>query len=237
MRISVIVTTYQHENRIGRTLEAILHQTRRADEIVVIDDGSTDQTREILRPYLDRILYVFQPNTGGPTARNNGFQRSTGDLVLFCDADVVMKPIMLERLESTLALHPEASYAYCRFRWGWKRFRCRVFDASALRQRNFIHTSAALIRREHFPGFDVSLKKFQDWDVWLTMLERRHVGVFINEELYVVEQDHARRNISSWLPSFLYAVPWNVLPWKPKRIRRYDEAKAIIQAKHASREV
>jgi glycosyltransferase involved in cell wall biosynthesis len=235
--ISVIISTYQHGNTIARTLDALLNQTRQADQIVLVDDGSTDQTREVIQHYLDRITYVSQANAGGPAARNNGFRHATGDLVLFCDADVVMKPNMLERLESTLATHPSASYAYCRFRWGWKRFSCRPFDAVALRKRNFIHTSAALIRREYFPGFDESLKKFQDWDVWLTMLERGHVGVFVDEELYVVEQDRGRMNISSWLPSFVYAIPWNALHWKPKQIRRYDEAKAIIQAKHPSDDV
>lgn len=230
--ISVIITSFQHGKTIDRTIKSVLAQIRPADEILVIDDGSTDQTRETVELFGDRVKYLFQENAGAPSARNHGFKHSTGDFILFCDADVVMKPTMLEHLETALNTHSEASYAYCRFRWGWKSFRCRPFDGAALRKRNFIHTSAALIRREHFPGFDESIKKFQDWDVWLTMLDQGHVGTFVNEELYVVKQDRGRLNMSSWLPRFVYKLPWNRLGWKPKRVERYEQAAKIIREKH-----
>lgn len=230
--ISVIISSYQHGKTIARTIEAVLAQTRLADEILVVDDGSTDATREIVASFGETVRYLVQPNLGAPSARNLGFRESVGDLILFCDADVVMKPTMLERLEAVLKAHSEASYAYCRFRWGWKSFRCRAFDADALRKRNFIHTSAALIRREHFPGFDESIKKFQDWDVWLTMLDQGHDGVFVDEELYVVKQDQGRLNMSSWLPRFAYKLPWNLVGWTPKRIERYEQAAKIIREKH-----
>ena len=231
--ISVIISSYQHGKTIARTIDAVLAQSRPADEILVVDDGSTDETRELVEGYGDRLSYLYQPNAGAPSARNYGFKQSTGDLVLFCDADVVMKPSMLEQLETELNAHPEVSYAYCRFKWGWKRFRCRAFDETALRKRNFIHTSAALIRREHFPEFDESIKKFQDWDLWLTMLDQNHVGTFVDEELYVVRQDRGRLNMSSWLPRFVYKIPWNIFGWKPKRIQRYEQAAKIIRDKHA----
>lgn len=231
-RLSVIVGTYQHGTTIARTLDAIFSQSQPADEVIVVDDGSTDNTDQRLAPYLDRISFVRQENAGAPSARNHGFRQSTGDYVLFCDADVVMRPNMLQRLKETLEAHPEVSYTYCRFRWGWKRFPCRAFDADALRKRNFIHTSAALIRRSAFAGFDESLKKFQDWDLWLTMLEQGHKGLFVNEELYTVKQERGRLNMSSWLPRVAYLLPWDQLAWKPKRIESYETAKEIIQHKH-----
>ena len=231
-KISVIISSYQHEKTIAKTIDSILAQTRLADEIIIVDDGSIDNTIEKINLYKDRVKYYHQKNSGAPVARNSGFDYSNGDYVLFCDADVIMKPNMLERLESVLVAHPSASYAYCRFRWGLKGFSCRSFDTEALKKRNFIHTSAALIRREHFARFDETLVKFQDWDLWLTMLEQGHVGVFVDEELYVVRQDHGRFNMSSWLPKFMYTVPWDVFHWKPNKIQRYEDASLVIKEKH-----
>jgi glycosyltransferase involved in cell wall biosynthesis len=231
-RIAVIIPTYQHSESISKTLDGIFAQTRQADEMVVVDDGSTDQTQDVLLPYRDRIKIIFQNHTGAPGARNNGFKNTTADLVLFCDSDVRMRPGMLERLENALREHPDKAYAYCRFRWGWKTFGCRAFDARALRHRNFIHTSAALIRRETFPGFDETLTKLQDWDVWLTMLEQGSEGVFVDKELFTVRQSTGRINLSSWLPRFVYALPWSWIKWRPVQVADYQRARDVIVNKH-----
>ncbi|MBI4438059.1 glycosyltransferase family 2 protein [Candidatus Uhrbacteria bacterium] len=230
--ISVIIPTYQHGKTIAACLESLFAQTRPPEEILVVDDGGTDDTRARLAPYLDRIQYVFQENRGAPAARMAGFSRSTGDLILFCDADVVAAPTLLEDLERALALHPEASYAYASFSLGRRRFRSHTFDARALRSNNFIHTTS-LIRRAHFPGFDLSLKRFQDWDLWLTMLEQGRTGVFVDAFLFTVTHARGRRGISQWLPEIAYRIPWKRLGWTPRRVQRYQEARRIIERKHS----
>jgi len=230
-RLSVIIPTYQHGSVIEACLKSLLSQTRQPDEIIVIDDGSTDKTKAILAPYQDRLSYIFQENRGEQSTRMRGFERSTGDFVLFCDADVILKPRMLEKMEQALSNHPGASFAYSSFRFGWKTFRSFPFDPVRLRQMNYIHTSS-LIRRSGFPGFDSTIKKFQDWDVWLAMLEAGKTGVFIPEVLFHVQVDSKRGGISNWMPSFMYRWPWRLLRWKKEARRRYETGKATIKEKH-----
>lgn len=229
--ISVIIPTYQHAASLPAVLDGIFAQTLAPGEVIVVNDGSTDDTLSVLKPYLGRITLINQSNQGPQAARNAGFDASKGDLVIFCDADVRMRPDMLEKLAAALATHPEASYAYSAFRFGWKRFGGIPFDADKLRQRNFIHTTS-LVRRADFPGFDETVKRLQDWDVWLTMLEAGKTGVLVPDYLFVVDIHGASRIGSSWLPSFVYRIPWNRLGWMPRAVRAYHEAREAIVRKH-----
>lgn len=230
-RISVIIPTFQHATTLPRALDSVFAQTRQPDEVIVVDDGSTDQTIDVLAPYRDRITYVHQHNQGAPVARNRGFQLSTGELVIFWDADVLAEPTMLEKLKAALEENKDASWAYSSFWWGHRLFQGRPFSAEALRSQNYIHTSA-LIRRNDFPGFDESLKRFQDWDLWLTMSGQGKVGVFIDRPLYHVLVESDRPSYSRWLPKFLYRLPWKWLRWSPPSIRGYEAAHDVIVRKH-----
>jgi len=229
MRISAIIPCYNHASSVGRCLESIFAQTYRDIEVVVVDDGSTDDLDRALKPYLGKFRLVRQENRGGPSARNHGFRESSGDLVLFCDADIVWKEDAFAKLAGALDVHPEAAYAYGSFKFGWKTFGLWEFDAERLRKHNYIHTGS-LIRRAKFPGFDESLKRFQDWDLWLTMLERGDVGVWVPEVLCRVMTK--RGGISSWMPKIAYRIPWDKLGWKPKRVAAYEAAAAVIKKKH-----
>lgn len=231
--ISVIIPSYQHGSTIARCLDSVLAQTKRPEEIIVVNDGSTDNTSEVLKSYSDKIILVDKKNNEGnpnPT-RNFGFEKSHGDLVIFCDADVIMRSDMLEKLYNILLAHPEASYAYSGFRFGWKAFSSFPFDVGRIKKLNFVHTSA-MIRREHFPGFDPTIRRFQDWDLWLTMMKEGHIGIFIDEELFYIIDARGRKNISKWRPSFFFRLPWRKLGWRPPSVREYEKAKEIIMKKH-----
>lgn len=89
----------------------------------------------------------------------------------------------------------------------------------------YINT-AALIRKEHFLGFDEKLKKFQDWDLWLTMSEAGHSGVWLNQILYRVNTGGAQ-TMSHWLPGPAYKF----LPFL-SAVKKYNQAKAVIMKKH-----
>lgn len=229
--ISIVIPAYQHAATLPACLHSIFAQSIQNFEIIVIDDGSTDGTDRVLKPFLERLTYVRQANQGGNAARNRGLGLTKGDYVLFCDADVIMEPKMLEKMRTALEMHPEASYAYSGFRFGWKTFACFPFDPARLQRMNFVHTTS-LVRRADFPGFDPAVKRFQDWDVWLTMLETGKIGVYIPEQLFRIEVTRGRSGISDWLPSFVFRFPWRLVRWRPKRVAAYEKARQAIFAKH-----
>ncbi len=227
--VSVIIPVYQGAHTITRCLESIFRQTIQPSQVLVVNDGSTDQLHEALAPYRGRITVIDQQNRGANAARNRGAHAATGNFLLFCDADVILGPTFLERMLQTLHTHPEASYAYASFRFGWKPFHLWPFSAARLRRLNYIHTTS-LLRREHFPAFDESLRRLQDWDVWLTMLAQGHTGVWIPETLFSVLVEG--KGISSWFPGFLLRIPWHRLGIRLARVERYRDAERVIREKH-----
>ncbi|MEG3981376.1 glycosyltransferase [Microcoleus sp. T3B2] len=86
-RVSVIIPAYNGERYIAQAVESVISQTYKNWEILVVDDGSTDDTRQALQPYFDKIRYVYQENQGVAAARNRGIQESRGELIAFLDQD------------------------------------------------------------------------------------------------------------------------------------------------------
>jgi glycosyltransferase involved in cell wall biosynthesis len=104
MRISVIIPAYNAAAYIERALRSVLSQTRAADEVIVVDDGSSDNTADILKKYQNQIISIRQPNAGVSAARNTGIRAATGDWIAFLDADDEWLP---EKLELQCAYHRE----------------------------------------------------------------------------------------------------------------------------------
>jgi glycosyltransferase involved in cell wall biosynthesis len=230
--VSVIIPVWNHAKEASECLGSLKHQTYKNFEVIMVDDGSTDdlEARVAKQNYPFSFQFIrFSENRGAPAARNEGYRHARGNLVMFLDADAVLLPHTLETTVKTLTEHPEADFAYSSFYFGWKLFRSGMFDAAALKRANYIHTSA-LLRREAFPGFDESLKKFQDWDLWLTIAERGGKGMWIDEPLFRVKP--RRDGMSHWLPSFVYRIPWDKLGWMPETVRRYRKAEQVIRQKH-----
>jgi len=228
--ISIIIPTYNDALFLGRCLDSVFNQTLQDLEVIVVNDGSTDNTLEILEAYRDRITLINQENQGRNPARMRGFKEAQGQFLIFLDSDIKMRKDMLELLYQALLDHPKASYSYGSFHFGNKLFKGFEFDPDQLRQMNYIHTSA-LIRCEDFPGFDPEIKKFQDWDVWLTMLRQGKRGVFVDQVLFHAAVD--KQALSKWMPKIAYKLPWHWIGWKPKRIRDYEAAREVIRHKHS----
>ncbi len=126
---------------------------------------------------------------GANWARNEGFKGVRTELVLFSDDDVEWKPFALEALIAALDEHPEASYAYGAYTANWRTpgrtytIGNYPFSGQRLRRFNFVSTMS-IIRTRDFPGFDETLKRYQDWDLWLTLLEMGKTGVFCGKVIF-----------------------------------------------------
>lgn len=230
--ISVLIPLYNHKNTIGRCIESIQAQTYPNVEIIVVDDGSADDGYKIAESY-DGVTVLRQENSGAPVARNKAFDNSKGEFVIFCDADVLMEPDMLETMHRALKEHPEHAFAYGAFYLASKLFRGVPFDKQTLFERNYISTMS-LIRREDFPRFDEKLKRFQDWDLWLTIVKQGKTGILCSEEkaLFKALVDGKSRIGTHWMPAFLYKVPFISILWAPKQMKKYKAARKVIAEKH-----
>lgn len=231
--IAVVIPCWNHAKELEMTLEALSRQTLSPAEVLVVDDASEDDPRSVVLKFQTKlpIKYIrLEKNSGAPVARNKGTELTKSDFMVFLDAEVILQPEALCLMREALENHPQASFAYSDFYWSFKLFKARNWDAEALRKVNYIHTTA-LIRRDHLVPFDESLKKFQDWDLWLSMAERGRSGCYIPQILFKVTAER-RVGISRWLPAVVYSLPWPIAGWTPATVIKYRVGEKLIRIKH-----
>lgn len=181
-KISVVIPAYNVEEWILETIESVQQQTFSDFEIIVIDDGSTDNTIEIIGGIVDGRLKIFSyENAGVSVARNRGIAHSAGEFIAFLDADDLWTADFLELHLAKLQQHPEAGVAYC---WtaridekgSFLGFKPSVFFEgniySQLLVKHYLDCGSLLIRRqaiEFIGGFDPNLAYAEDWDCWLRL--------------------------------------------------------------------
>ena len=173
-RVTVIVAAYNGERFLKETLESVFAQDFDSFEVVFVDDGSEDRTREIAQSFA--VRYVRQANQGLPAARNAGLALARGDLVAFLDDDDVLPPTKLSTQVGYLDAHPETGCVLGRQEW--------IFDGvdppQMARDPIFgelggIQLVTAMIRRhvlEELGGFDPSYRYAEDRDLFIRMRER-----------------------------------------------------------------
>ena len=152
--VSIVIPTYNRESFIKKALDSVMEQTFRDFEVVVIDDGSTDRTKDIVSGYGDNVHYYYQENRGIAGARNPGIKKSTGDYIAFLDSDDYWIPEKLQRQLALFHEHPEygmvASCCASVRLDGSFREKNRPGKSGwvleDLFQKNFIRTSSALIK-------------------------------------------------------------------------------------------
>lgn len=113
--VSVVIPTYNCAEYVGSAVDSVLAQTYAPVEVIVVDDGSTDDTAEILRPYLGRITFLPQPNRGVAAARNAGIAHSTGQLVAFLDADDLWHPEKLAEQVRLFEFEPDLGVCFTNY--------------------------------------------------------------------------------------------------------------------------
>lgn len=183
--VSVVIPTYNRGFCVGRAIGSVLQQTRPACEVIVVDDGSGDDTREVVQSFGAPVEYLFQPNAGVSAARNAGVQRARGDWIAFLDSDDEWLPEKLHVQCTDLAAHPEAiaHMVDCSLA-GENGIRQSIFELRGLRQ-DFEHQplrmrplrdvlasaffpSSWLVRRaaiERAGYFDASMRLCEDTDL------------------------------------------------------------------------
>lgn len=239
MRLSVIIPTYNYGPYIADAIDSVLWQTLAPTEIVVIDDGSTDETEAVVRGYGERVKYIRQENAGVCAARNRGVAESTGDLIAFLDADDIWEPTKLERQIAKFASDPEIGLVHC----GMREFDSRTGETIALYLdggEGWVAEDIALwekpvivgpggsiiVRRDVFDevgGFDERLKNGEDWEFCLRVALKYKVG-FVAEPLvnYRNHGENATKNIAEMERSTLlaWAKAFDTTDEKIRRLRR-----------------
>ncbi len=114
--VTAVIPAYNIAEYVGRAIESVLAQTRKADEIIVVDDGSTDGSADAIRKYLPQVKYIHQENRGLAGARNTGIRNSTCDFVAFLDGDDEWLPECLELQMGLLERNPQLVWATTNYR-------------------------------------------------------------------------------------------------------------------------
>lgn len=188
--VSVIIPTYNRKAYLGQALDSLAAQTYRDFEIIVVDDGSTDDTAEFLRVRPESIRYFWQENAGPAAARNRGLKEARGQFVAFLDSDDLWQPSFLEATTQCLMRDKSVDVAFCRSVTIDDRGtvmanhgRRSAFGGDITAQlfaSTFISTPTVLVRlntvREH-GGFDASLPTNEDYDLWLRLSLRHRFGL------------------------------------------------------------
>jgi glycosyltransferase involved in cell wall biosynthesis len=228
-RVSAIVPVYNCAQYVGKAIESILAQTYPAHEIIVVDDGSTDSTREALEPYKDSIIYVYQKNAGEPAARNTGIRHSTGEYIAYLDADDLWLPDKLELQMEYFRNHPQCDLVYTDMmtfddqgviECSVRASRARVYSSGKIFPRLFRETlfgSGSVVLRkaaaEQAGGFDETFFVGSDYEMWLRMSRSFEFG-YVDKPLLMYRQ---HRDMST---QKLGKVPQDGMPWQVKVLKR-----------------
>jgi len=205
----VVIPTFNRRGLLPRAIDSVLKQTRLPQEIIVVDDGSTDGSAEMVGKQFPLVHLIVQENRGVSAARNAGINFASGDWLAFLDSDDEWLPEKLERQMKMLAKHREMKICHSGELWlrngrplaqkkkhrkpsGWVFQKCLELCA--------ISPSSALIHREIFDTvglFDESLPACEDYDLWLRISVRYPVYC-VEEPLTVKHGGHSDQLSNQW---------------------------------------
>ena len=228
--ISVIIPVHNREQWIGDCIQSVLNQSRPADEILVIDDGSDDDTAKVIKSYGDQVTHVCQATRGVSSARNRGIRQARGDWIAFLDSDDRWHPDKLEAQLRHLDRHPD-----CRLIHAdeiWIRHGRRVNQKKVHRKsggmiyemclpRCVISPSAVMIHHtvfDDFGLFDETLPACEDYDLWLRICRSEPV-CYVDRPLitkYGGHEDQLSRSFEA-MDRFRVRVLLNHLEREPLR--------------------
>jgi glycosyltransferase involved in cell wall biosynthesis len=200
--ISVVIPTYNRRRLLPRALASVQAQSLAPREVVVVDDGSTDGTSEMLADDFPWVTVLQQRQCGVSAARNRGIEQCTADWIAFLDSDDEWRPRKLERQQAALGDQPETLMCHTDEIWMCSGVRVNPKKKHAKRGGSIfehclplccISPSSALVHRSVFGEvglFDVSLPACEDYDLWLRITCRYPV-LYVDEPLVVKHGGHA----------------------------------------------
>ena len=210
--VSVIMPAYNVENYIRDSINSVLRQTWSEIEVIVVNDGSTDKTLEIINEFKDKITIVSQENSGVSAARNNAVKLANGKWIAFLDGDDLWKP---EKIEKQLAKTTKTRWSHTDSRYfgittDKPLYRSDLTEMhhgyvfSEIILANFITTSTVLMERTlylEYNGMDQSLDALEDWKLWVSIAKKYPIS-YVPEPLtdYRVYPGSASRKARSILP-------------------------------------
>lgn len=185
--ISAVIPAYNAEEYISRSIDSVLSQSRPVDEIIVVDDGSTDKTAQIVKSYGERVRYIYQENAGVSAARNTGILAATGDWIAFLDADDEWQSCKIQTQTELLMRNPHLVWISSNYMCEDEQTKRRLPETDIDVVRRFMagkdeidyfkayahriwgHTSNYLIRKSVLLEgglFECGLNLLEDMDVW-----------------------------------------------------------------------
>lgn len=217
--VSVVIPAFNSEKYIAECIDSVLLQTYQNFEIIIIDDGSTDNTVDIVSGYKNDLIKLFhQKNSGSAAARNHGVKQAAGIWIAFIDADDIWLPDKLQKqLEhcsnqdwshSDLFFHGDT---YPRHTKATKlTSKHSGFILKNLLVENSIGTSSVVIKKDVFQklgGFNTDLRALQDWDLWLRVATKHQI-CYVDEPLvyYRIHSSSVSRNVRKTLPYHLNLI-------------------------------
>jgi glycosyltransferase involved in cell wall biosynthesis len=202
--VSVVIAAYNYGRYVAGALTSVLGQSFRDLEVIVVDDGSTDDTGSVVAPYLsdDRVRYHRADHIGQPAAKNIGIRQARGRLIAFLDADDLWLPTKLEKQLALLKANPAVGVVYSRRSLMDESgrpleyeqpalFRGKVLEA--MFRNNFICFSSAIVHRrvfKHLGLFDESLALAIDYEFWLRVTSS-YAFDYVDEPLVQYRTGHA----------------------------------------------
>lgn len=206
-KVSVVITCYNYGKFLATAIDSVLEQTYPEFEIILVDDGSTDNTEQVANQYAHhpRLTYIRQNNAGQANAKNTGIKHASGEFIAFLDADDRWCPDKLEKQMIRFEIK-NVGVVYCRAKY-LNEDDEEIFFAMTgpyLQPRrnkvtnwlifdNFVPFSSSVVRKEcldKFGTFDETLKMGIDWDLWLR-ISTAYSFDFVDEHLFYYRMGHS----------------------------------------------
>lgn len=221
--VSVVIPAYNSETTLLRALDSVAAQTLRPDQVLVVDDASSDSTGLVATGYRGLPVNVIslQSNVGASGARNRGVREASSDLIAFLDADDEWLPTKLEKQVQLILANQNSTFCSCRSHLispGGKDkgdiYRGQEVTTGpdawkALLQDNFVTTPSVLVWRRHLlalGGFDETLKIAEDQDMWIRLAERGGLS-YVPETLVHVHERRSSLSAGSFNDQMAHTLP------------------------------